>query len=241
MDDDAPPGVPEWVVTYGDMMSLLLTFFIMLVSLSEVKAESKFRAILEAARQYMGYSGAPLSPPGKSFPLNSIADSLRDMKLGSVSDDQKGTGGVKQQAPKGQNMKMQRLREGESQLAGPAITFSPGSTQLEPAQQQRVDHIAQEIAGKPHKLELRAFSSEFVNGVAQTPEARMQLSYQRADLVMQRLISDRVLRKRMRIAVYFQNPPNEDNSQAARSEDRVEVVILDEYADTYIGREADYR
>ncbi|MBL4886213.1 MAG: flagellar motor protein MotB, partial [Planctomycetaceae bacterium] len=36
MDDDEPPGVPEWVVTYGDMMSLLLTFFIMLVSLSEV-------------------------------------------------------------------------------------------------------------------------------------------------------------------------------------------------------------
>ena len=26
-DDDAPPGVPEWVVTYGDMMSLLQAGF----------------------------------------------------------------------------------------------------------------------------------------------------------------------------------------------------------------------
>ena len=25
--EDEDPGVPEWVVTYGDMMSLLLTFF----------------------------------------------------------------------------------------------------------------------------------------------------------------------------------------------------------------------
>ena len=46
MEDDGPPGVPEWVVTYGDMMSLLLTFFIMLVSLSEVVADQKYRAIL---------------------------------------------------------------------------------------------------------------------------------------------------------------------------------------------------
>ena len=37
--EDEAPGVPEWVVTYGDMMSLLLTFFIMLVSMSELKEE----------------------------------------------------------------------------------------------------------------------------------------------------------------------------------------------------------
>ena len=52
-----PPGVPEWVVTYGDMMSLLLTFFIMLVLLSEVVAEKKYRAILEAIQEYGAYAG----------------------------------------------------------------------------------------------------------------------------------------------------------------------------------------
>lgn len=31
------PGVPGWMVTYGDMMSLLLTFFIMLVAMSSVE------------------------------------------------------------------------------------------------------------------------------------------------------------------------------------------------------------
>ena len=29
---DDEPGIPAWVVTYGDMMSLLLTFFILLLS-----------------------------------------------------------------------------------------------------------------------------------------------------------------------------------------------------------------
>jgi hypothetical protein len=48
-------GVPEWVVTFGDMMSLLLTFFIMLVSFSELKSEEKYQALMDALqRQYRG-------------------------------------------------------------------------------------------------------------------------------------------------------------------------------------------
>jgi chemotaxis protein MotB len=40
MDDEPDEiSIPEWVVTFGDMMSLLLTFFILLVSISEIKEE----------------------------------------------------------------------------------------------------------------------------------------------------------------------------------------------------------
>ena len=41
--EDDGGGIPEWVVTFGDMMSLLLTFFIMLVSLSEIKEEETYQ------------------------------------------------------------------------------------------------------------------------------------------------------------------------------------------------------
>ncbi|MBR9801950.1 hypothetical protein GYB59_09715 [bacterium] len=241
MDDDGPPGVPEWVVTYGDMMSLLLTFFIMLVSLSEVKAEKKYRAIIEAARQYMGYSGAPKAPPGKSFPLNSIVDSLHEMKLGSVSDDDKGRGGIKQKAPPGDDLKVVRLREGESQIAGRPIVFEPGSTTLSEVDLEQIDTISREVAGKPHKLEIRAFSSPLVQGMQQTPDNRMQLSYNRAHEVMERMLENRVQKDRMRIAIYFHNPNEALDAQSPIPKDRVEVTILDEYADAFIGREEDYR
>ncbi len=36
-EDPPPPSVPEWLLTYGDLMSLLLTFFVMLVSMSELQ------------------------------------------------------------------------------------------------------------------------------------------------------------------------------------------------------------
>ena len=32
VEEEAPPGAPLWSLTYGDFMSLLLCFFIMLLS-----------------------------------------------------------------------------------------------------------------------------------------------------------------------------------------------------------------
>ena len=64
MEDDGPPGVPEWVVTYGDMMSLLLTFFIMLVSMSELKGDGSIRAMLDAIKESFGPTAGQFGAPG---------------------------------------------------------------------------------------------------------------------------------------------------------------------------------
>jgi chemotaxis protein MotB len=56
MDEESDEiGIPEWVVTFGDMMSLLLTFFIMLVSLSEIKEEETYQALVDSMQQQFGY------------------------------------------------------------------------------------------------------------------------------------------------------------------------------------------
>jgi len=47
------PGIPGWVVTYGDMMSLLLTFFILLLSFSSIQ-ESKFKQAMESLQTALG-------------------------------------------------------------------------------------------------------------------------------------------------------------------------------------------
>ncbi len=50
-------GVPEWVVTYGDMMSLLLCFFILLAAFSELKREHEYQRVVTAVKEAFGYSG----------------------------------------------------------------------------------------------------------------------------------------------------------------------------------------
>lgn len=51
--ETGPPPVPGWVVTYGDMMSLLLTFFVLLLSFSSITQE-KFEAGLMSIQGALG-------------------------------------------------------------------------------------------------------------------------------------------------------------------------------------------
>ncbi|OGQ93174.1 MAG: hypothetical protein A2284_05510 [Deltaproteobacteria bacterium RIFOXYA12_FULL_61_11] len=51
--EDKTPGAPAWMATYGDMMSLLLTFFIMLVSMSSLDMQ-KIKVALGSLKGAMG-------------------------------------------------------------------------------------------------------------------------------------------------------------------------------------------
>ena len=64
-DKPSPPGVPGWMVTYGDMMSLLLCFFVMLVSMSTTEIE-KFKAAaasLKGALSVLPFQERPMPQP----------------------------------------------------------------------------------------------------------------------------------------------------------------------------------
>ena len=58
VENTPPPvagGAPAWTMTFGDMMSLLLTFFILMFSMSEIKIE-KFRAAAQSLHEGFGQS-----------------------------------------------------------------------------------------------------------------------------------------------------------------------------------------
>ena len=42
--EDDSPGIPAWVMTFADLMSLLMCFFVLLLSFSEIDAQ-KFKQI----------------------------------------------------------------------------------------------------------------------------------------------------------------------------------------------------
>jgi chemotaxis protein MotB len=44
-EEDEGPTAPFWLVTYSDMVTLLLTFFVMIVAMSEIKKESLMEAL----------------------------------------------------------------------------------------------------------------------------------------------------------------------------------------------------
>ena len=58
LSEDAEGGAPEWVVTFGDMMSLLLCFFILLLSFSDMNVE-KYKAVAKSLQQALVGENAP--------------------------------------------------------------------------------------------------------------------------------------------------------------------------------------
>ena len=54
--EEPPKGSPAWMSTYGDMVTLLLTFFIMLYAMSNTSTE-KVKAIMVSLKSYTGSTG----------------------------------------------------------------------------------------------------------------------------------------------------------------------------------------
>lgn len=59
-EDDASQGAPAWIATFGDMMSLLLCFFVLLFSMSSVDTE-KYKLVVASFSKTSGIfdGGAP--------------------------------------------------------------------------------------------------------------------------------------------------------------------------------------
>ncbi len=58
-----PPGLPGWMATYGDLVTLLMCFFVLLFAFSEIDAQ-KFEAVMESFQGSAGIlsGGTAVSP-----------------------------------------------------------------------------------------------------------------------------------------------------------------------------------
>ena len=234
MDEEEAPGVPEWVVTYGDMMSLLLTFFIMLVSLSEVVAEHKYRAILDSLQKYTGYKTGPVAPPGKNFPLNSLIQRMKT--LGSFTNKDRGFRGVRVKSPEGPSVRILRTREGTAIQVGKSLAFQPGSDSLSDNVKQQLVDIAKDMAGKPNKIELRGHTSPDVLSEENAETQKMILSYKRAHNVLQFLVENGIEKNLMRISAYSDlQPAHLTGYKKEVKHDRVEIYTIDAFAAEFVG------
>lgn len=235
MEEDDAPGVPEWVVTYGDMMSLLLTFFIMLVSLSEIVNDEKYRAILESIQKYTGYRTGPVSPPGKYFPMNSLVKQMSILGAYTDSPD-RGRGGIKTRSLEGKDVRVYRAREGVPLKVGESLHYNQTEIDLNQARKAKLDQIIPELAGKPNKIEVRSHTSIEPLPADSPIKDKLVLTYERGRHVMLYLIQKGIAPKRIRItAAADYEPPLQSGDEKSEQMDRLDILQLDAFVDDYVG------
>ncbi|TWU12944.1 Motility protein B [Symmachiella macrocystis] len=229
VQDDPAPGVPEWVVTYGDMMSLLLTFFIMLVSMSEMKEEGKMRAALDAISEAFGNEQAMMGSPGDSFQTTSVLSKLSS--VGNLSLGGTRESALKNRGAAGKYDPVQRIREGTVVTLGGAAMFKPFEAELSNELKRSLDSIADVLRKRSRRIEVRGHAAPTALPKNSKFRDAFDLSFARADAVAKYLISKEIRPSRILVSAAGDNEPRSlrRGSEHQALNRRVDVYLIDSY------------
>ncbi|MCC5822981.1 MAG: OmpA family protein [Phycisphaerales bacterium] len=120
--------VPEWVVTYGDLMSLLLTFFILLAAFSELKQPREYQKVLDAIKEALGVQGGMGVSQVRDSTNNSMVNFFREKA--KRDGDLRNTQEDIDPSVVGRQDKSAIIQEGALHAIGGSIIFEPGSADL---------------------------------------------------------------------------------------------------------------
>ncbi len=230
-----PEGVPDWLVTYGDMMTLLLCFFILLAAFSELKDEDDYQEVIQAIKEAFGYTDGSGMAPTEQLPQQSMLEMLEEVALHkelirklSQADDPGVTG---------RTTTVKRIREGLQFTVGGLITFEPGSADLKPQARDELAKVANVIRGQNNKVEVRGHAStgELPDGSAFSD--LWQLSAARARSVMRHLTDEQGIdARRMRVTGCGDTEPLVarvyDQAELAVNR-RVEIIVTESLAQEF--------
>ncbi len=162
-EDAAPKGAPTWMVTYGDTVTLLLTFFVLLLTFSTPNTEDYgelSRGLLEGS-QLMGLStgsanedglapqdeaplasklddsGAETPPTSEDVPLKDLTHYYEDIDVSTLDE----------------------LR-GAQQVRIPLAALFEGGSELRANGRKILDHIAKMTRSRAYSVVVRARAAE---------------------------------------------------------------------------------
>jgi chemotaxis protein MotB len=182
-----PDGVPAWVVTYGDMMSLLLCFFILLAAFSELKKPDEFQKVLDAIQEAFGTTG------GDSRIIDAITVASSDVVfpegMRQRIGEKKSKSDNNESSTVGAEQTTSTLFDGRRWTIGKPMPFAAGDFELTDENKELLrELIAPRIHGSDKMF--------LVLGHAWGPDDRLggldftDLAYQRARVVQSFLIDE---------------------------------------------------
>lgn len=226
---ECPAGVPEWLVTFGDMMSLLLTFFIMLVSMSEMKKDEQYQAMVEAIQKQFGHDSAPDSmAPGNQKPRNSNMSAVAVMGRSKRLDLMQG--GQPLKAPVGENAKPQAPINGEKTSIRFELLFNSLTAEPIVRDPAKINGVIAEMAGKNQYIEISGHTTKLRLPKDSTYEDHFDLAYARAIVAKKLLIQKGISPDQIILKSFGSSQPRNFSivPEEQAENDRVEVVMTNQ-------------
>ena len=227
-----PEGAPEWMTTYGDMVTLLLTFFVMMYTTATVDG-SKLKLIIAAFSGLGVLSGGNTLQSGQLAELGNNIMTLPSMEKGRALDTARKRA-VSQFQPEIKSNKV-RITEDERgliiSLAADSF-FRPASAEVDiEAARETLQKASSLLVSLPE----RTFRIEGHTDSAPTDpdgpwETNWELSAARATNVLHYLVDFGANERQFQVAGFADTEPLADNAtpEGRAYNRRVDIVILTE-------------
>ncbi|MFQ5653211.1 MAG: flagellar motor protein MotB [Planctomycetota bacterium] len=176
-------GAPEWMVTFGDLMSLLLTFFVLLFSVSEIK-EQKIYDLVRAIRINWDIDPVPGEPFVMEF--NDVSELLSTMSL-DLPDRKEGKDGEAHgeiENPFGETATVIKVKDNLHINIEGRVLFKDGSWELSPAGKDVLGKVKERLVGYFNRIRIVGHDSPSPSGGV----AHDDMGYQRAKAVKNFLV-----------------------------------------------------
>lgn len=201
---NCPEPRVEWIYTYGDMVTLLLCFFVLLFALSETNKE-KFKAVAASFR-----GGPPASPymfTGAPSPMDALENTMKKSDISAEVTD------------------ITVDDRGIAVSFSDTAMFAPGSA--EPTKQGRdmVEKFARILYAIPNRVVIEGHTDNTAIKTKIFP-SNWELSAARAASIARLLEEFGVLSKRMEIAAYGMTRPRVSNDSPALKQMNRRIDIL---------------
>ncbi len=237
--EKAPEGAPEWMVTYGDMMTLLFCFFVIIVSMSEIKEEERFDKVLESIKMAFGYKGGVGKTPAEVPPNNTFDKQMLQL---IVRKFQLQVGKSAEEGIEGENPSVKTIRDGLEFTLGGRVHFEPGKARLPDAAVKQIKEFAETIKGLNTKIRVKGHAASKPPEMYQPFASLDDLSYARAMEVKKLLVECGIRKQRITVEACGDNEPLEtraydENSRAKNR--RVSIIVTEDLVKDFEGESPD--
>ncbi len=228
--EEKPDGAPEWMVSFADMITIMMSFFVIMFALASGEAaKGKHNKQQQAALDSLQNRFGPNYQPFASWGLmlgNSPARKAGDNHKGPSRPVSDPAGEVK--VLRKEQARIRVPGEGDRVVIGGIVFFDDGASQLTEEQKARLKIIAGEVAGKPQAIEVLGHASGRPLPAGSTYRDRFDLAFARCRRTAEVLGGLKIDPARLRLEVVQSRGPAALGELADPREDcQVDVYLTD--------------
>ena len=211
-------GLPEWIMSYADMITILMAFFVVMYSVAGNKDTVKEAAVLRSLRQNLGpFKGAF----GSYVPKNSKFAEMTGTPPNGRPPEQR------ERAPHGVPAHVPRVPPGQPLAKGGLIYFAQGASALSEENRHQLDLAIETLEGKPQRIEIRGHATHRPLPEGSPYHDHWDLAYARCRQTMDYLVAHGIAAQRVRLGVASE-------SGAVQSLSRPLLLVSDSWVEIYM-------